>query len=971
MGGKQGSKTKAPGLSSNDFFSKWNSIDESFDATQRLEEVRHLVSEGVVSQEVFDQLVRFQNEKKIEEMERRHGSSTKKSKKKKVEMKDYDPYIEKPLMQSHLYKRTINQGALKNAVRWPKRYFVLYPGKLVYYKKKGDTKPIGVIDIAQEYYITDNISNRISQMESKKRPFHFMLANFVDFYYFAAETEEIKGYWMHVIKSAIRKLETQNQLTDTPVLLTSRKSSVGQLQAQMRQRLASYRNSISRMGSIKSNSMNGSILATSRAGSAARVGSVRQPRGSTKAHSVIMKGSVAGSHIRDEKADSVVVRLQYVEKKPNHVEENPFEKFNRREIVDAQEAPPILEVGEMVEIGGGSKKGAAEDIRDSESVSLPDSLKVEDDQIENDVEMMSKMQDVDHEIDELTKAEAEVDEILAMEADTGKAETNNVAIKEAQEAIAQSRIVENKTTPAFEYDDLLEVEKEGEEEPSGENENEEELSLIKKVASAFNGVRDSFVQLVSGDDNPGQDIEPEIFEKNLQDVSNELGLRPRTGSFEAMVNTKALQAERDRDEAIKTIEKTGRAVDVILFQDEILKQEEAKARENGDEAKAQELAEKRETAKSYANEQEALSAKASMVRMKAEELLAEKEEILAESKAAKEIATEMSKIDIAMQKAKTLQEKAAAAQKKAEAAAKKVYDRAQQKGTALAEREKRTTGELKKAASIEEKKRTELEQAEAALEDASDKIKAQKKVDDARVAYKEAQVNLKRKEFEMKSLAAAKLEAKAKAFQVSKGIRKREAEEQLAMSETKTLGTTSYRNILDNVPVSRDISPTKRLANFVANDGPSPVDDAEEAVKAIERMKTDKLNYDDFTESYYSDEDYRDTDFEVDESDAQADVQDKAYFKEKTKSIKEDEIKRRSQAWVDHEIDILLGVIESQGQEDESGRIFMTFGSLCDEYKKYADTLVGILHKAKRQGKVEYEGEIMFVDQSQDTRIFM
>mmetsp|Transcript_16356 Transcript_16356/g.19514 ORF Transcript_16356/g.19514 Transcript_16356/m.19514 type:complete len:224 (-) Transcript_16356:74-745(-) len=218
----------------------------------------------------------------------------------------------------------------------------------------------------------------------------------------------------------------------------------------------------------------------------------------------------------------------------------------------------------------------------------------------------------------------------------------------------------------------------------------------------------------------------------------------------------------------------------------------------------------------------------------------------------------------------------------------------------------------------------------------------------------------------MKSLAAAKLEAKAKAFMVSKGLKNRSDTEDKRKSLTNT---TSYKDILDNVPMGAQTSATKRMADFIANNGPvilvansAAENQTQTEEEAVAKMKTNKYDYDDFTESYYSDEEYRDGDFEDDDADQQ-------YFKEKTKDVEEDEIKRRSQAWVDHEVEILLGVIDAQGKVNKAGAKYIAFGELVKEYKKYSDGLAGILHKARKQGKVDYEGDIMFATESQDTII--
>lgn len=76
-----------------------------------------------------------------------------------------------------------------------------------------------------------------------------------------------------------------------------------------------------------------------------------------------------------------------------------------------------------------------------------------------------------------------------------------------------------------------------------------------------------------------------------------------------------------------------------------------------------------------------------------------------------------------------------------------------------------------------------------------------------------------------------------------------------------------------------------------------------------------------------------------------------------------------AQEWVHSEIEKLVGVIESKGQNGSGGCAYTTFGTLFEAYQDISDSLVGILIRAKRRGRVFYEGEMLFRGVHDDVRI--
>jgi len=68
----------------------------------------------------------------------------------------------------------------------------------------------------------------------------------------------------------------------------------------------------------------------------------------------------------------------------------------------------------------------------------------------------------------------------------------------------------------------------------------------------------------------------------------------------------------------------------------------------------------------------------------------------------------------------------------------------------------------------------------------------------------------------------------------------------------------------------------------------------------------------------------------------------------------------KAQQWVDMEIDKMIVVIEKHAEPDGSGRPTITFGKLFDIYADISDTLVGILMRARKRKKLEFQGDMLF-----------
>jgi len=69
---------------------------------------------------------------------------------------------------------------------------------------------------------------------------------------------------------------------------------------------------------------------------------------------------------------------------------------------------------------------------------------------------------------------------------------------------------------------------------------------------------------------------------------------------------------------------------------------------------------------------------------------------------------------------------------------------------------------------------------------------------------------------------------------------------------------------------------------------------------------------------------------------------------------------QQAQQWVNKEVDKLVEVISELGVEGDDGLLRVKFGPLFIAYQDISDTLVGILQRAKKRGRIQYPGEILF-----------
>lgn len=78
---------------------------------------------------------------------------------------------------------------------------------------------------------------------------------------------------------------------------------------------------------------------------------------------------------------------------------------------------------------------------------------------------------------------------------------------------------------------------------------------------------------------------------------------------------------------------------------------------------------------------------------------------------------------------------------------------------------------------------------------------------------------------------------------------------------------------------------------------------------------------------------------------------------------------RRAEAHIHREIDDMCFVIRTMADPDPDGRTRVTFGELFDRYVRISDKVVGILMRARKHGKVAFEGEMLW--QGQDDHVII
>lgn len=176
---------------------KWRKLDDDLSSFERLEAMRKLVAQGDISHGAYDTL---------------HTLAVSRATGKKAPVVNTQLYVEQPIMAGFLFQRNSAKSS------WRKRYVVVFQERLEYRasSKASDapsaastaTSTDDCLVLNDKFFVSDAASRRLKN----DKPNSFMVSDFKITHYFAAETPELKQYWMHTIARAVRKIEEAKQV---------------------------------------------------------------------------------------------------------------------------------------------------------------------------------------------------------------------------------------------------------------------------------------------------------------------------------------------------------------------------------------------------------------------------------------------------------------------------------------------------------------------------------------------------------------------------------------------------------------------------------------------------------------------------------------------------------------------------------------------------------------------------------------
>jgi len=225
----------------------------------------------------------------------------------------------------------------------------------------------------------------------------------------------------------------------------------------------------------------------------------------------------------------------------------------------------------------------------------------------------------------------------------------------------------------------------------------------------------------------------------------------------------------------------------------------------------------------------------------------------------------------------------------------------------------------------------------------------------------------KKKKKNVPSLTKDKAQARAKSLKKSRPA-------SLKKARTKSLKRTDTQNDRDG---------KRMLAGIAAVDTGEPMDAtsafvsfvtgwAQSAAIGVEYLTGLRITGDD--EETLRDDDgntlltYDDSD---DEPEYNEDEFDEGKLDELLNNVGMEDRQKAAAAWVEFEINRLCDILRDIGLDDEEGHRVATFGELLLVYEDISDTLVGILVRAKRAGRVWYDGDQLFEVENEHTEVVL
>lgn len=997
------------------FIDSWKAVDSNFDSFQRLKELRALVARGAVSQEVYDTLHRYALEqnmsskakKKLERqaskapanLRKMHSVQTPVSKMASFASmgrsastataagagaaadedgaasaagsERSDEWGDRPVMEGFLFKRAIKSGR-----NWRKRYVRLYYDRLDYFSDKKDEQPRGSIPITAELYVSDSIIRRIKN----SRDHGFIVSDFGVTYYLAASSAERKVHWMRTIRRVIQKLKDSSEALDVPMLLDRPAQTKSMNDKALKQRLEAYR---------KANHITEVPVAKAKAKTQTKAKAKATKKAKKKAAKEAKKAALAAGTEVEVEGD-------------NDAEaEDSRSRASIRAAEAAAATAPLKSALKRAEAGSSAGNSAAPPQEEEEgaTIVLSDEEDEEDDgegaldarafkarsmasdavrahqsarqsaklHLGMDVvswEEQVEMQEAETQA-ELTKlvkqveteaALAEMDQVLEQE------EVLKEALEEARGGDDEDKVHEIEQAYEEAVDRIDELD-ETAARSAAEAAEAEELAEYSRGRRAKAEAANAIVLELAAVD------EAILLAEQLADDAEQMRVRAEA----AAVKVQSAAVQEVEDKAVEAAEA-----------DEEVRRAEAEERLRAEQEEAI-LAKLEATASTKVKQKQLERMEAAAAKAKEQRELAEEQRFQAEVRAT-EVASE--RLDAAA-KAKAVE---AALRETHAILAKERREYGMDEGeeerkpapsvafaTRGANRQSRNgkgNGNGNGGGSGNRKKSGVAAAAAAAVPQSmgggrgsgsgSNRALSKNATDASSKTRKSLVAKLRPRRSLDKSKKLKELErldeerqlaerkAKAVARANSKARKQREEAEAAQAGEATSSFQSFFQSFVTGVEYVTGLELTDKDAEAMDKDrverearGDGDDDTLTEGTSMLQSQYTD---YTDYTDDF-DDDDYNDA------------------FDEQLRNVGEQERIKAASAWIEFEMNRLIDVIEDIGREDEYGRKFATFHELVDIYQDLSDTLVGILLRAKRAGRIYYEGDMLFEGESSNVEI--
>lgn len=194
MFGRTASKKKEKVRLGKNFLQDWEDLDKAeIKEHEQIKQLEEYVRKGLVTQEMYERLVRENKEKRLGLFKNKVVKET---------------FVEKPIIQGYLQHR-IKKG---KKYRWRRFHFTLYRARLIWRKKK-DTKVIGTLFLNKNFSLEEleTMSSAQQGARGKKTSNKYVMRNSFQLtcvgksWEYSAESDQLKKYWFHTLGLTINR----------------------------------------------------------------------------------------------------------------------------------------------------------------------------------------------------------------------------------------------------------------------------------------------------------------------------------------------------------------------------------------------------------------------------------------------------------------------------------------------------------------------------------------------------------------------------------------------------------------------------------------------------------------------------------------------------------------------------------------------------------------------------------------------